>query len=238
MRTKSAVVAAALGCLVVGAAVGGCSTDGATAEAPSAKQMLDDANDTMKALKSVTVNAKITTVATGEGFSSRETTDLKGTCRFSQTWTNGARLEQIRIGDVDYVRPNRAYLEQAGKDVTLKGEQRRWVKSPAAETALETEEAGLSHCTRPFGSFGKATKGDPTKVDGSPAIPLVVTDKAHKDSTYTFYVATEGKPYLLKVVYKGSDFRSTTSFSAFDKPLDVRAPAKADVLDMSSLTGT
>ncbi|MFG2024141.1 hypothetical protein [Streptomyces sp. NPDC048825] len=212
----------------------GCS-DGATAEEPSAKQMLDDANDTMNALKSVTVDSKTTTVATGGGFSSRLTTDLKGMCRSSRTWTNGARLEQIRIGDTDYVRPNRAYLKMAGKNGNSTGEQKRWVKSPAAETALETEEAGLSNCTREFGSFGKATKGDPTKVDGRPAIPLVVTDKADKGGTYTHYVATEGEPYLLKVDYKGADYRTTTTFSDFDKPVDVRAPAKGDVLDATAL---
>lgn len=228
-------MAAALGCLVVSAAVAGCSAEGSSGHEPSAKQMLDDANDVMNALKSVTVDGKTTTVATGEGFSTRLTTDLKGTCRFSQTWTNSARLEQIRIGDVDYVRPNRAYLKMAGEDGTAKGEQKRWVKSPAKETAFESEEAGLSHCTREFGSFGKATKGDPTEVDGRRAIPLVVTDKAVKEGAYTFYVATEGKPYLLKVAYKGTDYRTTTTFSDFDKPVDVRAPAKGDVLDASGI---
>lgn len=52
MRAISTVVTAALACLVVGAAVAGCS-DGTTAEEPSAERMLDDANDTMNALKSI-----------------------------------------------------------------------------------------------------------------------------------------------------------------------------------------
>jgi hypothetical protein len=228
-----AAVTAVLACVTTGGAVAGCSGS-SSADEPSAEQLLDDANHTMKALKSVTVDAKTTTAATGKGFSSRLTTDLKGTCRSSRTWTNGARLEQIRIGDADYVRPNRAYLEMAGKDVADAGEQKRWVKSPASETA---EADGLSDCTWPFSSFGTATKGEPTEVDGRPAIRLVVTDKAHKGSTYTFCVATEGKPYLLSVAYKGADYRSTTSFSAFDEPLDVRPPAENDVLNASRLSG-
>src|SRR5690606_40995331 len=69
-------------------------------------------------------------------------------------------------------------------------------------------------------------------LDGTAAIPLKV---AEKDGTYTFYVATEGKPYLLKVVYRDDVFHTTTSFSAFDEPLDVRPPDKADVLDMSGV---
>jgi len=236
VRRTLTVVTAALACVATGGVVAGCSADGSSGDEPSAEQLLDDANDTMTALKSVTVDGKTTTVAGGEGFSSRLTTDLKGTCRSSRTWTNGARLEQIRIGDADYVRPNRTYMELAGKEVAGKGEQQRWVKSPAGETALETEEAGLSNCTREFASFGTATKGEPTEVGGRPAIPLVVTDEADKGGTYTFYVATKGKPYLLSVVYKGADYHSTTSFSAFDEPLDVRPPADTDVLDATRLS--
>ncbi|MFE0652655.1 hypothetical protein ACFVZH_29180 [Streptomyces sp. NPDC059534] len=62
----------------------------------------------------------------------------------------------------------------------------------------------------------------------------MVTDEADQGGRYTFYVATEGKPYILKVVYKGAGRQSTTSYSAFDEPLDVRPPAEADILDMSA----
>jgi hypothetical protein len=233
MRTISTVAAAALACLVVGTTVAGCS-DGTTAEELSAEQMLDNANDAMKALKSVTIDSDVTATA-GADFSNRLTTDLKGRCANKRAWDTGAVLEQIRIGEADYVRPNRTYLERAGKDVAGTKEQKRWVKTLVDEADVES---GLSDCTWPFASFGTARKGEPTKVNGSPAIPLVVTDKADKENkggTYTFYVATEGKPYLLKVVYKGIDYRSTTTFSAFDKPLDVRPPAKTDVLDASGI---
>ncbi len=236
MRRTLTVMTVALACVTAAGATAGCS-GGSSAEEPSAERLLDDANDTMTALRSVTVVARTTTVASGKGFTSRLTTDLEDTCRSSRTWTDGARLEQIRIGGADYVRPNRAYLERAGKDVAGTGEQERWVKSPAKETASGSEEAGLSDCTRPFSSFGKATKGEPTEVAGRPAIALVVTDEADKGGTYTFYVATQGKPYLLQVVYKGTDYRSTTAFSAFDEPLGVRPPAEKDVLDATGLSG-
>ncbi len=54
------------------------------------------------------------------------------------------------------------------------------------------------------------------------------------EGVHTFHVAAEGKPYLLEVAHQGADYRSTTSFSAFDEPLDVRPPADADVLDTSA----
>ncbi|GAB2991346.1 hypothetical protein GCM10023080_066420 [Streptomyces pseudoechinosporeus] len=216
---------AALGCLVVGATVAGCSAEGSSGDEPSAKQMLDDANDAMKALKSVTIDGDITATVASGPFSTHLTTDLKGTCAGKTTWDTGASFGQIRIGATAYIRPNRTFLEREGETVTDTREYERWVKTPVDQAAT-----GLLDCTQPFASFGKATKGEPTKVNGSAAISLVVTDKEDKGGTYTFYVASEGKPYILKVVYKGADHRSTTTFSAFDKPLDVRAPAKADLL--------
>ncbi|MFD9483030.1 hypothetical protein ACFWBX_03305 [Streptomyces sp. NPDC059991] len=91
---------------------------------------------------------------------------------------------------------------------------------------------GLVECTREFASFGEAQQGDPAEVDGSRATQTLVTDAADKGGTYTFFIAAEGKPYVLKVLYKGTAHQSTTSYSAFDKPVEVRAPAAAEVLDL------
>jgi hypothetical protein len=230
VRTISTVVTAVLACLVVGAAVAGCA-DGTTAEELSAERMLDNANGTMDALKSVTIDTDAT-VTGGDGYSSHLTTDLRGRCAYKTTSVTGASLEQIRIDGTDYVRPNRAYLEESGRDMAGTQDQNRWIKTPSSEAEAGD---GLAECTQEFTSFGVATKGEPTKVNGSPAIPLVVTDDADKGGSYTFYVATEGKPYILKVVYEGAEYHNTTSFSAFDKPLDVRPPATADVLDLSDI---
>jgi hypothetical protein len=62
-------------------------------------------------------------------------------------------------------------------------------------------------------------------------------DKADKEGTYTFYVATEGRPYLLRTVHKGGGNVTTTSFSAFGEPLDVRPPASARVVDKADVEG-
>ncbi|MEU2500274.1 hypothetical protein ACPB99_10325 [Streptomyces pseudogriseolus] len=105
VRTTPTAVTAVLACLVVGIAVTGCA-DGGAAEPPSADQMLDDANATMGALKSVTIHT-VTKVTGGDDFSSRLTTDLKGTCAFKTTSVTGASSEQIRIDGTDYIRPNR-----------------------------------------------------------------------------------------------------------------------------------
>ncbi|WP_256925339.1 hypothetical protein [Streptomyces sp. Amel2xC10] len=172
-----------------------------------------------------------TDVTCGGGYSIHVTTDLTGRCASKVTWATGADLEQIRIGATDYVRPNRALLEQSGHPMAGTQEQRLWTKTPADEAQ---REAGLIDCTHGFTSFGTATKGKPAEVDGEWAIVLKVTE-ADDEGSFTFYIAAEGEPYILKVVYEGPKYHSTTEFSAFDEPLNVRPPAESDVLDMSVL---
>jgi hypothetical protein len=221
------VLTAVLACLTVAGCAGG---GGGDATERSAQEILDGANEAMRTLKSVTIEGNTTKVGNSSGFSSRLTTDLDSKCTSKVTWdATGAVLEQIRIGETDYVRPNRAYIENwSGKPMS--GPQKIWSKTPASNAQPGD---GLSACPRDFTSFGTAKKGDPAKVDGTPAIALLVTDKSVKEGAYTFYVATEGKPYILKVVYKGTDFHTTTTYSGFDKPMNVRPPAK--VLDVSTL---
>lgn len=232
MRALPGAVTAVLASLLLGTAVTGCTSEG-PGEEISAAELLDEAHETMGALRTVTIEASTTGTA-GSSFSSRQTTDLKGRCTNKISWTNGGSLEQIRIGDTDYVRPDGVYLERWSGHEAVK-DQNRWIRTPVTDAQPGD---GLVDCTWPFSSFGTATKGEPTEIQGRPAVALKVTEEAGKTAgkgevkgTYTFYVATEGKPYLLRVAYKGSDYRSTTTFSAFDEPLAVRAPAADDVLE-------
>ncbi|MEU6253862.1 hypothetical protein [Streptomyces sp. NPDC047043] len=232
MRNKAAVVTTALTCLLTGAAASGCGAGG-TADERSAEEMFDDANDAMSGLKSVRIEFT-SNPAKGGTVTTRLVTDLGNRCRAKMSWSEGGSLEQIRIGDTDYVRPDRVYLQKWSGDTNVSSEQKLWTKSPVDEA--KDSEQGLVSCEWPFGSFGTATKGETTRIDGRDALALIVTDKQDKGGTYTFYVATDGKPYLLRTVYKGARYRTTTSFRDFDEPLDVQAPKPAEVLDVPGLT--
>ncbi|WP_438289809.1 hypothetical protein [Streptomyces sp. HUAS TT7] len=223
-----------LTCLAVGAALTGC-TGGSGSADHSAQRILDDANHTMSALSSVTVDADSTEASNGTGIASRMTTDLKGRCAVKSTWAAGGTLEQIRIGDTDYVRPDAAYLKKSsGRDTAGTKDQRRWIKTPAGAARPGD---GLAECTYTFTSFGVPEKGDRVTLDGRPAIQLVVHHKTdEEEGSYTFFVAAKGKPYILKVVYQGAKHHNATSFSAFDQPLNIQPPPAADVLDGSGFT--
>lgn len=78
-----------------------------------------------------------------------------------------------------------------------------------------------------------ATRGKTTTVDGTPAI--VLHEKDGKDS-YTLYVATEGKPYLLKVVSKSAKDPGTVTFGDFNTPVPAEKPA-GKVIDLNEMGG-
>lgn len=229
MRNRVTAVTVAMTCLLAGVAVSGCGA----ADERSADAILDDANDAMRGLKSVRIDS--TNEATKGGtVTTRFATDLHDRCRAKTVWSEGGTFEQIRIGKTDYVRPDRKYLQKWKGDENVPSGRRRWVKARADES--EDRENGLVSCEQPFDSFGRATRGHTTRVDGRDALTVIVTDKADKGGRYTFYVATEGKPYLLQTVYEGTEYRTTTSFRDFDEPLDIQAPKAAEVLDTKGLT--
>ncbi|MFI8891383.1 hypothetical protein [Streptomyces paradoxus] len=213
-------------CLLAGTALAGCGAGG-TGDDQSAGDLLDEANATMRKLDSVTVDITNRTTS-GDTVTSHLVTDLDGRCRSRTTWSGGGVLEQIRLGPTDYVRPNRAYLQKWKKKPGVTGEQKLWVKTPVDPASSGGD--GLTSCERPFDSFGTAKKGGSTRVGGSRAVEVIVTDKADREGTYTFYVAEEGEPYLLKTVYESAAQRTTTSFSGFDEPLNLRAPKPDEVL--------
>ncbi|GAA5215527.1 hypothetical protein [Streptomyces thinghirensis] len=227
VRTKTTTTASAvLSCLLAGTLVAGCGGGGSGGNR-SADAMLEDANAAMRALKSVRVDST-STAAQGGTVTIRLVTDLDSRCTARTALSEGGRLDQIRIGETDYVRPDRAYLRKWKGGTSVTGEQKLWIKKPV--DAAQPGD-GLSACTRPFVSFGTAKKGRTTRVGDREAVELTVTDKEDKGGAYRFYVATQGKPYLLKAVYKGAEYDTTTSFADFDEPLDIRPPRPAEVVD-------
>ncbi|MFD6287610.1 hypothetical protein [Streptomyces sp. NPDC060205] len=192
--------------------------------------MLREANKAMKALQAVTITGR-STMTDGRWSSTRMRTDLKGTCSFTSAGSTGEKFEQIRIGDTDYVRPNLKHMQLSGIDTKGRTDQKNWGKT-TVDPAAPAGEKGLTDCTHPFASFGKVTKGKTGEVGGMPTASLVVTDKADEGGTYTFHVATKGKPYIYRVVYKSPEFRTVTSYSDFNSPLNVEPP-KTNVVDLA-----
>src|SRR5690606_29977994 len=132
--------------------------------------------------------------------------DRKGRCAGTLTMKGGGEAELMKTGDTLYIKYDEAFLRaqsegepKADVDAAvdmLAGHGSRM--SAAGGGAVEIAGFRGLGAGRGEGEGGGSTadRGRTTTVDGTPALTL--TERDGKDR-YTIYVATEGKPYLLRI---------------------------------------
>ncbi|SHM19830.1 hypothetical protein [Streptomyces yunnanensis] len=85
--------------------------------------------------------------------------------------------------------------------------------------------------TSPAKAATELTTGQITTVNGASAVPV---GRTAEGKSVTYYVATTGKPYLLKREIKGQDRLPSIVYSDFGKPVGASAPAGETVAFPSS----
>ncbi|MEV8319513.1 hypothetical protein AB0Q95_35690 [Streptomyces sp. NPDC059900] len=169
--------------------------------------------------------------------------DTKGQCAGSMAMGGEGSLDLITTASTVYMKYDEKFLRAQGKgepaaetDAAVDMLADKWVKTSA--TGADTEEIAefcdLDVLLADFKDVDSAARrGKTTTVDGTPALTL--TERDGKDR-HTLYVATEGKPYLLKIVNESAGTPEFLSFGDFDKPVDA-TPPKGDVMDIDKLAG-
>lgn len=180
--------------------------------------------------------------------------DKRGECVGTMSMNGEGKADVVKTGTTLYMRYDEKFL-RAQSDGSSKEETDgvvamlagKWTKM-AATGADAKDIAGfcdLDSVLADFedtqsGSTGtsassdtEVTRGATTTVDGTPA--LVVNEKDGKDS-YTLYVATKGKPYILRLESKSAKDPGTIAFSEYDKPVAAKTPT-GEILDLDALGG-
>jgi hypothetical protein len=169
--------------------------------------------------------------------------DRKGECAGTMSANGQGKADLVKTGDTLYMKYDEKFLraqsDGASKEETdgvvamLAG---KWTKMSATGSDAK-DIASFCDLDTVLADFqdvnSDATRGKTTTVDGTPAI--VLHEKDGKDA-YTLYVATEGKPYLLKVVSKSADDPGTVTFGDFDTPVPAEKPA-GKVMDLDEMGG-
>lgn len=145
---------------------------------------------------------------------------------------NGQRVDMIRIEDSVYMKGDDAFWRSGGGDSAVVLLSGKYVKiglndKDFADLTLFTFPSAIfSDLVKPK---GVVTKGRGARVNGVPAVTLV-------DGTGgKLYVATEGKPYILRVA---SDKEAgSLDFLDYDKTVSVHAPPADRVVDLDELQG-
>ncbi|WP_128375879.1 hypothetical protein [Streptomyces cavernae] len=169
--------------------------------------------------------------------------DRKGRCAGSMALKKEGKADLIKSADTLYMRYDEAFLRAQSKgepkaetDAAVDMLAGKWTKMSAKGTDAK-DMAGFCDLDTVLADFddvsSDAARGKTTTVDGVPAIVLNEKDGADR---YTLYVATEGKPYLLKVVSHSAKDPGTVTFTDYDKPVPAETP-KGQVLDLDALAG-
>lgn len=136
----------------------------------------------------------------------------------------GVDYEAIRIGNVLYVKGSPVFYRRLAAVMGVHVPVGRWLKAPASTRAL----AQFSALTSPselellLSTVGPS-KGATTTIKGQPLIEL---EEAGKLYAGAMYVATTGKPYPYEILKHGAE-TSHTTFSDWDEPVSLSAPANA-----------
>ncbi|MET9952169.1 hypothetical protein ABZ135_11560 [Streptomyces sp. NPDC006339] len=246
-RPRRAALAGALcAAVVLGAtACGPFSGDEAKATGPfgdlTGPQIVDKALSETKTATSLTLDISLKT-ADGP-LKAYVSTDLPGKCAGTMTAGTTGTAELLRPADkAVYLRFDEAFLKEQAKgepeevqQALLKELKGRWVKTDAKDPDAKDmlELCDLKALLADFDQTTTGTvRGEETTVGGQKALTL--TQKLDGEQN-TFYVATEGKPHLLRVVTTGGEEPGTITFSNYDKPVTAQTPPKKDVVDEKSL---
>ncbi|MEU6478123.1 hypothetical protein ABZ858_14755 [Streptomyces sp. NPDC047017] len=239
------ILAASAVCVTVTAAIGvaGCakgSSDDRPFAGQSADQVASRAVSATRNASSLHMTGKV--YANSRPLTVDFHVDNKKTCKGRMT-SEQATADVIHADQATYIKGNEAFWQNTAKNSggTQKETQtlsRRWVKVPmgdAGTTGLCDKQGFLAEMDSDKSERQGMTKGETSTVDGHQAIAL----KKNKGGgeTITMYVATEGKPYILKVDQSGGKAPSTMAFSDYEKPVSATPPPPGQVIDRTKPGG-
>ncbi|MGC0331489.1 hypothetical protein RKD23_004479 [Streptomyces sp. SAI-170] len=225
------------------------STGGAAGSTPSRAEepfpglsggeILDQAFEATMGARSVRVKGDIQDDTSGGPLRIDIALDTKGDCVGTLS-ADGGKTDVIRVGDAVYMRYDEAFLRaqmegepQEDSDAAVDMLAGKW--TTAGKDAEAAEIADLCDLDTLLGDdtegASAATRGRTTTVDGTPALAL--KEKDGKD-TYTAYVATQGKPYVLRLDSDAAGDSGSLVLSDYDKPVAAKKPA-GEILDLDDL---
>ncbi|MFE6049833.1 hypothetical protein ACFQ6N_03675 [Kitasatospora sp. NPDC056446] len=252
MLSKRLVSTAAI-CLVLAAGTAACGDnkgDGTGGDSKAAAQKLDtdklSAQDIEKQTKDALAGAtslKLVGTVPGDGgaMEMNLAMDNKSQCTGTMSIPGLGKFEIISDGKTSYVKPDKAFWTTMGGPDGAKAAElfkgrylTGFEKDP--ELGSLTGVCNLADFTKKIteanSKGSKVEKGSADTVNGVKTFSLKVTDT--KGEVSTIQVATEGKPYPVRVEHTGAkDGNGRVDFSDFDKPLTIQAPPADNTIDFT-----
>ncbi|MFD5182222.1 hypothetical protein ACFWMQ_06195 [Streptomyces sp. NPDC058372] len=168
--------------------------------------------------------------------------DNKDNCTGTLTGPE-AEADVLQVGETVYMRGDEKFWKnmlqaQPGSQKTVDKLAGKWVKSDPEQAGTEgmcDKQAIVAALDSDKSERKGMKKGEETEVDGESALTL--TKKAENGEEFTLYVATEGKPYILKAVSKGGKNPNETTLTDYNKKVDAEEPPADEVVDPQQTQG-
>jgi hypothetical protein len=245
-RAACAVAVAAVAAVAVSAC--GSSSNGSSSSSSSsstsssaasngitskpADQIFSTAVSTAEAAKSVHVFGAI---KSGSQSVSLDLSIVQGTGASGTISEGSTSFKLIDVGGNYYIQPDRAFLlkftHTAAAAQLLKG---KWLKASATDRSFASF-GQLTSIKSLIGSLPKAhgtlTKGATSTLAGQSVIALTSSKGG------TLYVATTGQPYPLQVSKNSGGQTGKVTFSDFNKPFTITAPASSINIEQLEKSG-
>ncbi|GGO85778.1 hypothetical protein [Wenjunlia tyrosinilytica] len=164
--------------------------------------------------------------------------DRDGNCSGTAGSAKG-QMEIIKRGEDVYVKPDSQFWATQGGSKGAAAKEvvgDRYIKTSVNDPQFG-QAAGmcdLDAFTKDMDGDNddKMAKGGTSTVDGVPVVALKGTKGSDKS---TLYVATVGKPYVIKIVGTDDGRPASMGFKDYDKPVPSRTPGAGEVLDAAKL---
>ncbi|MEU6004467.1 MULTISPECIES: hypothetical protein [unclassified Streptomyces] len=239
-RSMAAVVAGAAIVALAGCGGGDDSDDKSKPfEGKSADQIAADAVKATQQADSMRMKGTVQQSA-GSSMSVDLAVDQRKNCD-GTIKSEGASAEVRNTKGTFYLKGDEKYWEtslkgQPGTDKIVPKVAGKWVKAPTDDATTKNlcDKTALTASMDKDKSERKGMKkGATTTVGGAEAIRL--TKKTSGGETLTLYVATEGKPYILRSTSSGGEQPNTATFSDYGKAVSPEQPAPGETVDLKEL---
>ncbi|MFJ6621099.1 hypothetical protein ACIQOW_26430 [Kitasatospora sp. NPDC091335] len=248
MLSKRLVSTTAL-CLVLAAGTAACGSSTSDGKAGSAQKLDTDklsAQDISKQAKEALASAgslkMVGNISSDEGkMELNLTLDNKSQCTGSMSMPGMGKFDIISDGKTSYVKPDTAFWTNMGGPNGAKAAE---LFKGRYLTGFENDPSMgslISVCnlaefskkiTEDKSSSDKVEKGSAGNVNGVKTFSLKSTDS--DGETSTIHVATEGKPYPVRIEHTGAkDGNGQIDFTDFDKPLTIQVPPADSTIDFT-----
>lgn len=231
MSVASRIQVAVVGA-VLAASLTACGSGSGFAD-QSASAIMKQAKKDTTSLHSVRLTGSIT--QSGGKLAIDLAADDRGDCSGTMG-VSGGKADVLSVDGSSYLRGDEAFWRASAGDAAdqviglLAG---KWAKLPSGQDDF-SQLCDVDKLLAGDGTTKKYTKGKVGSVGGKEAVEILVTKGSE---TAHAWIATEGRHYLLRLDKSGGTEPGSFRLSDFDEPVDAKAPAEGEYVDLGKLGG-